>query len=263
MNVAKARWMMELVLTDSIGFLMLSNTAIPSNQFIWEQSLERWSEDRTEAEKRRKRKAVSGKCASIGPQCCQVTHWLSQQSCKTSSCGCVSIVNDSPGNVLLFSAVSDWVSRSESVDKAAYYLEKYFKRITAQTGQRNRRARVCFHGAVESSNAPSWPEDDSWVNKLKASKMCQNKMKEVNCSFTELFFFFFFYNVTRGKKAGCAPHQNFLYYSPAFLVISPTEWILDCLKKGKKKIKDLKAQRSLWIEEYLILHHGWKPSLGD
>lgn len=168
---------------------MLSNTAIPSNQFIWEQSLERWSEDRTEAEKRRKRKAVSGKCASIGPRCCQVTHWLSQQSCKTSSCGCVSIVNDSPGNVLLFSAVNDWVSRSASVDRAAYYLEKYFKRITGQTGQRNKRAKVCFHGAVESSDAPSWPEDDSWVNKLKASKMCQNKMKGVNCSFTELFFF--------------------------------------------------------------------------
>lgn len=207
MNVAKAHWMMELALTDSIGFLMLSNTAIPSNQFIWEQSLERWSEDRTEAEKRRKRKAVSGKCASIGPRCCQVTHWLSQQSCKTSSCGCVSIVNDSPGNVLLFSAVNDWVSRSESVDRAAYSLEKYFKRITAQTGQRNKRAWVCFHGAMESSNAPSWPEDDSWVNKLKASKMCQNKMKGVNCSFTELFFFFFLQCHEREESRLCTPSK--------------------------------------------------------
>ncbi len=100
----------------------------------------RRSEDRTKAEKRRKRKGASGKCASIGPRCCQVTHWLSQQSCKTSSCGCVSIVNDSPGNVLLFSAVNDWVSGSESVDRALRYLEKYFKRITAQTGQRDERA---------------------------------------------------------------------------------------------------------------------------
>ncbi len=136
----KAHWMMALVLTDSIGFLMLSNTAIQSNQFIWEQSLKRRSEDRTEAEKRRKRKGASGKCASIGPRCCQVTHWLSQQSCKTSFCGCVSIVNDSPGNVLLFSAVNDWVSGSESVDRAPRYLEKYFKRITALTGQRDERA---------------------------------------------------------------------------------------------------------------------------
>lgn len=41
---------------------------------------------------------------------------------------------------------------------------------------------------VESNNAFSWPEDDSWVNKLKASKMCQIKMKGVNCLFTELSF---------------------------------------------------------------------------
>lgn len=173
---------MELMLTDSIGFLMLSNTAIPSNQFIWEQSLKRqdWGGEK-EKEK--------GKCASIGPQCCQVTHWLSQQSCKTSSCGCVSIVNDSLGNVLLFSSVNDWVSGFESVDRALRYLEKYFKRITAQTGQRaERESAVCFHGAVESSYASWRPEDDSWVNKLKASKMCQSKMKGVNCSVMELFF---------------------------------------------------------------------------
>ncbi len=52
----------------------------------------------------------------------------------------MSIVNDSPGNVLLFSAVNDWVSGSESVDRAPRYLEKHFKRITALTGQRDERA---------------------------------------------------------------------------------------------------------------------------
>lgn len=105
-DATQARWMMELVLTDSIGFLMLSNTAMPSNQFIREQSLKRYRG----ATGAREKKRWSGKCGSIGPRCCQVTHWLSQQRCKTSSCGCLSIVNDSPGNVLLSSAVSDWVS---------------------------------------------------------------------------------------------------------------------------------------------------------
>lgn len=232
MNVSKACWMMDLVLTDSIGFLMLSNTAIPSNQFIWEQSLERRSEDRTEAEKRRKKKAVSGKCASIRPQCCQVTHWLSQQSCKTSSCGCVSIVNDSPGNILLFSAVNDWVSGSESVDRALHYLEKYFKRISTQTGQRDKRARVCFHGTVESSNAFSWPEDDSRVNKLKASKMSQIKMKGVNCLFTELSFLQ--YHKREGSRL-CTPSKCPLLSSrlPSNITNRVDPWLSEKGKKSK------------------------------
>jgi len=74
------------------------------------------------------------------------------------------------------------------VDRALHYLEKYFKRISAQTGQTDKREWVCFHGIVEASNAFLWPEDVSSVNKLKACKMCQIKMKGVNCSFTELFF---------------------------------------------------------------------------
>jgi len=95
------------------------------------------------------------------------------------------------------------------VDRALHYLEKYFKRISAQTGQTDKREWVCFHGIVEASNAYLWPEDVSSVNKLKACKMCQIKMKGVNCSFTELFFFFY-------KRESVQPIKM------SFIIITPS-----------------------------------------
>lgn len=177
--------------------------------------------------RKKESKQADGKCAAAGPWSWRASYWLSRQRCKTRSCGCVSIVDDSPGNVLLLCVAYDWVSGSESLARAVRFLRR-----SISIEQRLRQVKkqdcvgVCIHKSEDSSVASlglvhSQRESVACTN-LKPARCLRPRWKEwIALSWN------FVLPVLHKKAASYCP-QNFLYFQYMDLVLS---WNTVTLKK--------------------------------
>lgn len=170
------------------------------------------SEDKNEKEKKvrdRESKQANGKCTAAGPWSWRVSYWLSRQHCKTRSCGCVSIVDDSPGNVLLLCVAYDWVSGSEPLARAACFLRRSISIEQRLRQVKEARPCGCVYPQIlrlqrRISGISAQPEGECNMYKFKASKMSRAQMKGQNCSVMKLCSSC---TARKRKTASCLPSK--------------------------------------------------------
>lgn len=231
-NTLVVWWLIGSSLTASTGLFHIIQHQLYHQINLFETILSRasgsqwrWEWERKRKKHKRESKQTNGKCTAAGPWSWRVSYWLSRQRCKTRSCGCVSIVDDNPGNVLLFCVAYDWVSGSEPLARAALFLRRSISIEQRLRQVKEAKLRGCVYPQIRRlhrrlSGISAQPEGECSVYKFKASKMSLAQMKETNCSVMKLCSSCTAQKLHKKERQLLTPHQNFLYIHYAAFVLS-------------------------------------------